>query len=368
LISLWIFSKYFRMQKVKIFFSLFCFCIFFSCYENKKITVSNYSRDSNIEVEIDDYLEKVTRENDIPGMALGVVKNGKLIYEKYKGAASLETGEKVDSNSIFRIYSTTKLLTVVSIFKLIEEEKIKLEEPVTKYIHSLPREWSHIKIHNIITHSSGLPDMMNLDIGLSDDEILKQLYKKPIEFKAGEKFAYNQTNYWFLTKIIEEVTNLTYEEFVLAHQFENRKNSIVFSSDHSDRIERKADLYWYQADKKAYERVNVDFGNRANSATGLIISLQEFLNWNERFDSNKLIKPSTKEMMWKPYEYSNDEDSFLHGWGVYENSVGFTGSGVTGLRKFLDDDLTIIFLSNGFKDQPVHNEIIDKVASIILNK
>jgi len=114
----------------------------------------------------------------------------------------------------------------------------------------------------------------------------------------------------------------------------------------------------------------VDFGRRANSASGLNLSLTELVKWNKRLDENLLLNEKTKQLMWSSYKYGNKKDEFLYGWGTYaNNSVGFTGSGVTGYRKFLDDDLSIIFLSNGFnKPEPVHNEIIDKVASIVLNK
>jgi len=325
---------------------------------------------NNISSEIECYLDKMIQTNEIPGMALGVIKEGVLIYETYKGSVSLETDEKVTSNTLFRLYSTTKLITVVAIFKLVEEGKIKLSDPISNFINDLPENWKHIEVHHLIAHSSGLPDIMNFDLLQTDENMLEKLFKENIEFDAGEKFVYNQTNYWFLAKIIKRVSDQSYEDFVLKFQFENDKKNIIFSSNHTDTIERKANLYWYQADKNEYEIVKVDFGQRANSSTGLILSLRDFIEWNKRLDEDILLNDKTKQMMWTSYDYKDIESEFLYGWGTYsKNSIGFTGSGVTGYRKFLDEDMTIIFLSNGFKkSEPVHNEIIDEVGRIALKK
>jgi len=322
---------------------------------------------NSFKTDIDEYLEEVIQENDIPGVALGIVKNGTTVYETYIGKASLETGVEVGENTLFRIYSTTKLITVTAIFKLIEDQRIDLNDSISMYIDNLPETWKDRKIHHLISHSSGLPDMSNFSYGLTEQNLLRELNKVELEFEAGEKWSYNQTNYWFLAKIIERISSLTYEDFVFKNQFENNKNGIVFSSNHTDLIEGKAPLHWFNPESKEYERVKVDFAPRANSGSGLHLSLREFVEWNKRLDKNILLSEETKQMMWKPYVFANENDDFLYGWGTYDNnSIGFTGSGVTGYRKFLDHDLTILFLSNGFKSDPAHNEIIDTVAKIIL--
>lgn len=359
------------MKKRKIL--IFLLIVLNSCSTNTESEITKKtSKEKNLVLdslknEIDSYLNLMIEDNDIPGMALAVIKDGKTIYETYKGVASLETQKKVDENTLFRIYSTTKIITVTAIFQLIEDNKIGLNDSIAKYINGLPSSWKHIKIHHLIAHSSGLPDIMNYDLTLADQAMLRLLSNEKMKFDAGEKFAYNQTNYWFLTKIIEKVSNLSYEEFVFINQFEKDKNNIAFSSNHTDTIPGKAPLYWYQAEKKAYDLVTVNFGKRANSATGLTLSLNKFIQWNKRLDENLMLHESTKQMMWTPYEYKQKESEFLYGWGTYDNhSIGFTGSGVTGYRKFLKDDMTIIFLSNGFnKPEPAHNKIIDKVANIV---
>lgn len=70
---------------------------------------------------IDNYLQDVMKTYEIPGLAVGVVNNDKIIFQKYYGRENLESDKKVDSNSLFRVYSTTKLITNIAVFQLIEK-------------------------------------------------------------------------------------------------------------------------------------------------------------------------------------------------------------------------------------------------------
>lgn len=115
------------------------------------------------EQKIDSYIKEVIEINEIPGVALAVIKNRKVIYEKYFGKASLEENKAVDKNTAFKIFSTTKLITNVGVFQLIDKGKLSLEDPISKYLENLPKEWQDIKIKNLLTHSSGLPDFVKFD-------------------------------------------------------------------------------------------------------------------------------------------------------------------------------------------------------------
>jgi CubicO group peptidase (beta-lactamase class C family) len=91
-------------------------------------------------------------------MAVGVIKNDKIIFQKYYGRENLESDKKVNSNSLFRVYSTTKLITDVAVFQLIEKGQLSLEDKISKYLDDLPKEWQNVKIKNLLSHSSGIPD------------------------------------------------------------------------------------------------------------------------------------------------------------------------------------------------------------------
>lgn len=330
--------------------------------------------DKSTEQKIDHYIKEVIAINEIPGVALAVIKDGKIVYEKYFGKASIEDDKAVDKNTAFKIFSTTKLITNVGIFRLIEQGKLSLEDPISKYLENTPKEWQDIKIKNLLSHSSGLPDVVRfqeIPITAPLDEKIALLSQKPMDFKTGNQYRYNQTNYLFLAKIIERITGLTFEEYILQNQFPSVKSGVYFSSNFGETVPNSASRYNYDDQTKKYVKSTSNFGSDAHSANGLNISLPNFIHWNKNLDKAVYLQKETKNDMWKPFSFANNTDRFAFGWEIVPvNNVlsyGFTGGNETAFRKFTDRDLTIIFLSNGHKYSGlyVQSQVINHVASIV---
>lgn len=351
----------------KSFLITFTFLVFNLSFSQKK-------EDSATEQKIDNYIKEVIAINEIPGVALAVVKDGKVIYEKYYGKASLEENKAVDKNTAFKLFSTTKLITNVGVFQLIEKGKLSLEDPISKYIDNLPKEWQEIQVKNLLSHSSGLPNLIlfeDISITMSFEEKLVILAKKPMEFATGNQYNYNQTNYWFLTKIIEKITGLTFEDYILQNQFPAIQSGVSFSSNFAENIPNGTPKYNYNAENKKYIKSTSNFGFDAHSANGLNITLKNFISWNENLDKDIYLKRETKYSMWKPFQFTDKTDRFAYGWEIVPVnkilSYGFTGGNETAFRKFPDHKLTIIFLSNGHKyaNLYVQSQVINHVASIV---
>ncbi|MFH7001315.1 serine hydrolase [Flavobacterium bizetiae] len=338
------------------------------------LSFSQKNEDRLIEQKIDTYIKEVIQINEIPGVALGVVKNGKVIYEKYFGKASLEDHKAVDKNTAFKLFSTTKLITNIGVFQLIEKGKLSLEDPIFKYIGNLPKEWQTIQIKNLLSHSSGLPNIVmfeDIKITMPFDEKMAILSQKPMEFVTGNEYSYNQTNYLFLTKIIEKITGLTFEDYILQNQFPAIQSGVYFSSNFGENFPYSAPRYNYDTKTKSYTKSTSNFGLDAHSANGLNITLQNFIQWNENLDKDVYLNKETKYSMWKPFQFANNTDRFGYGWEIVPVnkilSYGFTGGNETAFRKFPDNKLTIVFLSNGHKYSSlyVQSQVINHVASIV---
>lgn len=324
--------------------------------------------------EIDHYIKNVIEINEIPGVALAVIKDGKVIYENYFGKANLEENKAVDKNTAFKIFSTTKLITGVGVFQLIETGKLSLEDPISKYLDNLPKEWQEIKIKNLLTHSSGLPDIVqfeDISFSLPYAEKISLLAQKTMQFAIGNQYRYNQTNYLFLAKIIEKITGKTFEEYILKNQFPEAKSDVFFLSNFGQITPQGAVRYNYNIKNKKYEKNNYNSGPDSHSANGLNITLDEFIKWNENLDKDVYLKKETKYSMWQSFPFANNTDRFAYGWEIVPVnkilSYGFTGGNETAFRKFINNDLTIIFLSNGHKysNLYVQSQVINHVAAII---
>lgn len=321
---------------------------------------------------VDNYVKSVIQINEIPGMAVGIVKNNKIVFQKYYGTETLESNKKVDSNSMFRIYSNTKLMSNVGLFKLIEDGKLSLEDKVSKYVDNLPKEWQNVQVKNLLSHSSGLPNWVefkDISVNATNAEVIDRLSKEKMEFETGDHYRYNQTNYLLITMIIEKITGKTYENYIIENQFPDSRNQIVFSSNSVERIPNRVGKYNYNKTKKQYEKLTAIEGVRAHSSNGLAITLPAFLQWSMHFSKNDFLKPETIKMMWQPFHYKNNGFEFAHGWEITDSnnirSYGFSGGNVSAYSIFPDNDMAIVVMYNGNKGFPVMYQMINHIAGIM---
>lgn len=331
-----------------------------------------YSQTTEQSQAIDTYIKKVIQINEIPGMAVGIVTNNKVTFQKYYGTETLESDKKVDPNSMFRVYSTTKLMSNIGIFQLIEKRKVSLEDKISKFIDNIPAEWQNVKVKNLLSHSSGLPNWINFSDIATDapnTEVIERLSKEKMEFETGSGYSYNQTNYMLITMIIEKVTGEKFEDYILKNQFSDSRNQVVFSSNSIEKIPNRIVKYVYNKDTHQYEKSTFVEGRRAHSANGLAIALPAFLQWSIHLSKNDFLKPATRDLMWKPFEYKNKEISFTHGWDTdtFNNikSYNFSGGNVSSYRIFPDKNLAIIVMSSGYKNFAVFYPMINQIAGIM---
>jgi len=344
---------------------LFLFLFLNVSCSNQKNDITDVALKNNI----DRYLKDAIQLHNIPGLALAVIDNNKIVYENYFGKASLEDNKPVDKNTLFRVFSATKLITSTGVFQLVQEGKIELNDAISKHISNLPLEWQKIKIKNLLSHSSGLPDIIRYRSTLSDEELMDKLSKDKMDFVTGSQFRYNQTNYWLLAQIIEKVTRMTFNDFILKNQFDDSTNGILFSSNSQEIIPNRASRYFYNRKAKKFEKDTNNSGKRGYSGNGLNITLDKFIEWNNLLDNNKLLDEQTKSKMWTPFNFTNQRDNFLYGWGNYPvsnlSSYGFSGGNLAAFRKFVNNKITIVLLSNGY-EIPAYDIIINDIAKIAI--
>ncbi|WP_271768081.1 serine hydrolase [Aquimarina algiphila] len=339
-----------KIEFTKISILIFFSILLFSCNNNNSLKEEKKQQQTTSEV--DEYVEKIVDRYGIPGATVAVIRNDSIIHHKNYGLANIEHNVAVTDSSLFRVYSITKIFIAVGIFQLVEQNKISLDDKISKYLSDLPEEWKNIEIKHLITHSSGLPDYKSLENynDLTTEEMEKQLYSKNIQFKLGEQYEYNQTNYWFLHKIIQKITGLTLTEFIISNQFSDKTQNVLFSSDSRDIVSNRVTSYFPFT--KGDLTIEHFYGGEYNFATnGMNLTLNEFINWSKKLNHNILLNKKTTNLMWEEYPYNNKTDLFTHGWDKFKSnneiSYGFTGNLTNVYRTFPKQNLSIIFLANG---------------------
>jgi len=341
------------------------FLLFICSYLGAQLAPSALENSS----EVDAYLSRIMDSHNIPGLAVAIVQDGKVVYKNYLGVAELGSGQKVDESTMFRVFSTTKLITATAIFQLIQEGRLTLEDQITSHLSHLPVAWEDVRIKNLLSHSSGLPDIIRYESSLSDIELLDKLDEAGMTFEVGSQFRYNQTNYWLLAQVVEKLAGLPFEEYVVRNQFNNASEGILFSSNSQEEIPNRAMRYNFNKKTGSFEEDGNNNGRRAHGGNGLNITLDRFIEWNEKLDAGDLLDTEARASMWSPFDYENEKDDFLHGWGTYHNnrleSYGFTGGNLAAFRKFVDSRTTIIMLSNGY-EIPAYDVMVNDLSRMVI--
>ena len=175
-------------------------------------------------LKIDSILKSKVDENH-PGIAVGILKDGNIIYEKYFGLSNLQHKVKFDENTRSNIASTAKQFTALIILDLSLNEKLSLEDDIRKYLPKLYKNVNDkIKLRHLLNHTSGIRDYVELldlegdvwwkRVGLDNDAILELIEnQEELGFTPGSQYSYSNTNYVLLTKIIEKISGKTFNVY-----------------------------------------------------------------------------------------------------------------------------------------------------------
>lgn len=171
------------------------------------------------------------RETRLPGLSIAVVRGSEVIYARGFGFRDLERGLPATPNTIYGIGSVTKSFTALAIMKLVEEGKLSLDDPVSKYVPlDLRIRGEPVRIHHLLTHTTGLPALAYAEayirgmLGLnqvwcpiaSPDDIITFMRgsEEWAVARPGERFHYLNEGYVLLGLIISKVSGVPYEEYV----------------------------------------------------------------------------------------------------------------------------------------------------------
>lgn len=267
---------------------------------------------------LDEYVGAVIRAFDVPGISIGIVKDGKVVLAKGYGVKKLGTPGLVDENTLFNIASNSKAFTATALAMLVEEGKLKWEDPVVKFLpyFQLSDDYvtAHLTVRDLLVHHSGLPAYAN-DFLLfppstySRKELLKKLKNVPLHHDFRSVYAYDNILYVAAGEVVEAVSGMPWEDFVKTRIF-NRvgmKNTISRYSTLKDqpnvayahaRRDGKLEV------RERYFETNI--GDNGNPAGGIASSAADMSRWlitqldsGRTPDGFRIFKPSATEQLWK---------------------------------------------------------------------
>lgn len=182
--------------------------------------------DTDLVKKLDQEIEHLFRESDSPGLAVGVVRDQKLVYAKGFGVMNLETGGEVTPRTLFHMASITKPFVATSIVQLLEQEKLSLDDPIVEhlpYFEMKDERYATLTIRQFLTHSSGMPDVEDYqwEDPEYDEEALERyvrsLTDRELLFEPGKRFAYSNLAFEVLGDLIAKVSGQSFADYVKEH-------------------------------------------------------------------------------------------------------------------------------------------------------
>jgi CubicO group peptidase (beta-lactamase class C family) len=335
------------------------------------------SESNNVEI----LLRREMQERRIPGLQVAVVRRGKIVLLRSYGIANIQNSIPVTNQSIFSINSCTKAFTGVAMMQLAEEGKIDLSAPVSSYLEGLPASWQPVTVRQLLTHVSGLPNILEiLDrntgklIGRdSEDSAWAKVQAMPLEFPTGERFSYNQTNYVLLGKIIDKYSGEPFAQFFKERQFQAADMPNTVFGDSRDVIPNQTPSYRYvrNIDGHALSQDQLifaysEFPPFRRTASGLNSTAEDIAHWIIALQEGKLLKTKAAlKTLWTAGKYNNGSPTqWALGWVTkprpQHSAIIATGGGRSAFFVYPDDDLAVVLLTNLAGAFP--EEFIDELA------
>jgi len=309
--------------------------------------------------QVDDYILAEMNKQNIPGLSLAVVRDGKIVKAEGYGWAHVENKIPVKPDTIFQLQSITKSFTATAVMMLVEEGKVGLDDRIGKYLAGLPDDWGPITVRHLLTHTSGIKDFINeptvdLKKDITPQEVIQSLAKLPLNFSPGEKYAYSNTGYHLLGMIIHKVTGTPWPEFLRQRIFvplRMAETDVVSATCH---LTNRANGYgWGSRGLEDGRFVAPSILGYAGG--GMLSTVLDLAKWDAALYTEHILRKGTLAQMWTPAKLnSGSKTQYGFGWSVDDyrgrRKVGHSGAHMTGFKttimRFLDDKLTVIVLAN----------------------
>lgn len=328
-----------------------------------------------------------------PGGAIMIIKNDSVLFENYYGIANMETGEQISESTQFNIASISKQFTVVGALRLVEQGKLSLNEPISKWFPQYTEPfWNEIELWHLMSHTSGLPDSRDRSnrnaCVYADDSVSMSYFPsvKNLRFTPGEYYDYKNPTFLLIASIIEQCEGIKFIDYQQKYIFDvlEMSNTIYFNPSttpiHTAHgyINTQTDALSSTDNDTAGKVVQItnseskwqeyDYGEETFFATrpdgGIYSTIRDLAKWEKGLRENKIISQKLRNIAYTPHitvtgsewsSYQNRDNTYYGlGWFI-DKSPGFptkiyhtgdNGGFQAYLAKYPDKNVSVIILEN----------------------
>ncbi len=318
---------------------------------------------------MDKAVQSVVANKQFMGSVL-VARGDQVLFSKGYGFANLEWNIPNTPDTKYRIGSMTKQFTAAAILLLEQQGKIKVGDPIRKYLPDDPPTWDKITIYHLLTHTSGIVDLLNtpgiqnmIPLPQTPEQLLALVRDKPLQFEPGTKFLYSSSGYNLLGRLIEKITGQRYQDYMQKNIFMPLGMKDSGYDTNIDILPKRAS--GYTPGPKGPENAQYVHMSNTYSAGGLYSTSEDLLRWEQGLFGGKILSTESLSKMTTPN---------LNGYafGLYVGTAKgrrriIHEGGVPGFNScmvyFPETKVTIAVLSNMFRPE-VAGEIVALLSDL----
>ena len=324
---------------------------------------------------IDTLIQDELKTQRIPGMAVAVIRRGEIVKAQGYGLANVEHNVAVTPQTIFQSGSVGKQFTAAAVMLQVEDGKLALTDPISKFFAGAPETWRNITVRHLLTHTSGIPDyndgMLDYRKDYTEDDLVKFATGLPLDFTPGAEWKYSNTGYQLLGIIVRKVSGSFYGDVLRERVFKPLGMT-------SARVISEADIVMHRAAGYRIERgelrnqewVSPSLNTTADGS--LYLSLQDLIAWDRGIRSGAVLRPESWRQMFTPVTLNSGR---LHPYGfgfevdrIAGRDVQRHGGAWQGFKTYIarygGDDITVIALAN--LQQAIPRRVTDRIAAHLM--
>ena len=315
---------------------------------------STLTADEQSAIQIEAALTALNEKNLFSGSVL-IARDGHILLSQGYGLADIEQQIPNTPQTKFRIGSVSKQFTATAILILQHQGKLKVKDPICKYIDNCPAAWQRTTIHHLLTHTSGIYNITNsVDYlnfkkrTLSPDQIMDLFRDLPLDFNPGERWSYSNSGYILLGAIIEKTSGRPFASFLQQNILDPLQMKDSGYDESRPTIQNHGVGYKGATAEADYIDMSIPF-----SAGALYSTVADLYKWDQALYTEKLLPAAERDQAFLPYVQMSGLISYGYGWMIgkqFDQTWIMHAGGIAGfvsiINRFPDSQTTIILLSN----------------------
>ena len=337
------------------------------------IACSQGLSESQIANRLGAYLQPFVETGNLTGTVL-VARKGRVLFRHSYGMANYELQVPNSPETRFHLASVSKAFTAAAILQLQEQGRLSVADPLSRFVPDFPNG-ERITLDNLLTHTSGIPDINDLsdyDTFARSPHTIPQLVAKfanlPLGFQPGSDYHYSNSNYNLLSLVLERVTGESYGEYLRKHILDPLEMRDSGHDGEASQLIPGAASGYKPAGISGYEKAPyLDWSNKTGNGS-LYSTVDDLYRFDRALNTDAVLKSSTRQ------KYFVESPGNRYGWYIRKRfghrvmsgkgrSPGFTAE----LDRFLDDDITIILLTNSYATVS-QDPIAEALAAIVFGQ